>query len=63
MKKGTPFMLQIPMLRTAKIVAGKTIQVPGADPFTVHSIASIEFDGTRTTIIGYAAKEEPSEKR
>ncbi|GIO57961.1 hypothetical protein [Paenibacillus cineris] len=58
MKKGHPFMLQIPMLRTADIKVGRVFQSEGIPHFKVHSIASIEIDGTKATIIGFAAKEE-----
>ncbi|MGN7359981.1 hypothetical protein ACTHPF_26750 [Paenibacillus sp. SAF-054] len=63
MRKGHPFLLEIPMTRAAKLEVRKVWEIPGIDPFTVHSIDSIEIDGTKATIIGYVAKEESSEKR
>jgi hypothetical protein len=63
MKKGHPFMLQIPMLRTAQIKVGGVFQSEGIPSFKVHSISSIEFEGTKATIIGFVAKEDSGEKR
>lgn len=63
LKKGHPFMLQIPMLRAANIKVGEVFQVEGSiPPFKIHSITSIEFEGTKT-ILGFAAKEDSGEKR
>lgn len=56
-------MLQIPMLRTANIKVGRVFQTEGIPPFKVHSIVSIEFEGTKATIIGFVAKEDSGEKR
>ncbi|OIB04862.1 hypothetical protein AK95_14700 [Paenibacillus sp. LC231] len=63
MKKGHPFMLQIPTLRAAQIKVGEAFQNEGIPPFIVHSITSIEFHGTKATIYGFTAKEDSREKR
>ncbi|WP_339193124.1 hypothetical protein [Paenibacillus sp. FSL W8-1287] len=63
MKKGQPFMLQIPMLRTAQIKVGEVFQIEGIPPFTIHSITSLDFEGTKATIHGFTAKEDSREKR
>lgn len=56
-------MLQIPMLRTAQIKVGEVFQIEGIPPFTIHSITSLDFEGTKATIHGFTAKEDSREKR
>lgn len=56
MKKGHPFMLEVPLLGVAKIQVGKELQFPNSETIIVHSIDTIEIKDTKATIIGFTAK-------
>lgn len=57
MRKGHPFFLQVPLLQSLKVEAGKKIELPGGETLVVHSILSIEVKDMKAHIFGLTAKE------
>jgi len=56
MRKGHPFLVEVPLLGVAKIQVGKELQFPNSEKIIVHSIDTIEIKDTKATIIGFTAK-------
>lgn len=57
MRKGHPFFLQVPLLQSLKIEAGKKLDLPEGESIVVHSIISIEVKDMKAHIVGLTAKE------